>query len=355
MLALLSDGSVVALGENRSGQLGRPKAIRRFFPSGRVALPARAVQVAAGEDTSFALLEDGTVWAWGRGYYGTLGVELKDATERDTPAAIPGLRGVSQIVAAGDAAMAVLADGTVRAWGALPAFLTGGREVHPGVSQPIPLPGLENIARVFGAPSMGFALTKDGRVLAWGLNAKGSLGLGRATPEPQRPTELTTLKDVVSIATVSGAVVAVTRDGRAWSWGDNGQAGLGNGLHGDTSDPGQPTPQPVKGVTDAVEVKAGSYGRHFIVRRKNGTLIGWGNSDWGQLGAGISGDHQPTPKAIVLPGVEAYWLGGNFSFARTAGGAIWFWGEQSAAQGLLGVRGNQRVPAKVPMEKLLPQ
>ena len=114
-------------------------------------------------------------------------------------------------------------------------------------------------------------------------------------------------------------------------------------------------PQSVRGITDAVEVKAGSYGRHLIVRRRYGTLIGWGNSDWGQLGAGISGDFQPTPKAINLPGVEAYWLGGNFSFARTKDGAVWFWGEQSGAQGLLGVRGNQRVPAKVPMEKLLSQ
>ena len=206
--------------------------------------------------------------------------------------------------------MAVMADGTVRAWGALPSFLTGGRQVHPGVSRPVPLPGLENVARVTGAPSMGFALTKDGRVIGWGLNDRGSLGLGHATSEPQRPAELP-LKDVVSIATVAGATVAVTRDGRVWSWGSNAQAGLGNGQHADASDPGQPTPEPVKGISDAVEVKAGSYGRHVIVRRRNGTLIGWGNSDWGQLGAGISGDHQPAPRAISLPAVEAYWLGGT--------------------------------------------
>jgi alpha-tubulin suppressor-like RCC1 family protein len=355
VLVLLSDGSVVALGENRSGQLGRPKAIRRFFPAGQVPLPAKAVQVAAGEDTSFALLDDGTVWAWGRGYYGTLGADLNGATERHTPEPIPKLRGVSQIVATDDAVMALMADGTVRAWGALPAFLTGGRRVHPGVSRPMPLPGLENIARLAGGPSMGFALTADGRVIGWGLNDHGSLGLGHPTPEPQRPAELTTLKEVVSIATVMGAAVAVTRDGRAWSWGNNVQAGIGNGLHTEVADLGQPTPQPVKGISDAVEVKAGSYGRHVIVRRRNGTLIGWGNSDWGQLGAGISGDYQPMPKAITLPGVEAYWLGGNFSFARTKDGTIWFWGEQSAAQALLGVRGNQRVPAKVPMERLLPQ
>ena len=354
VLVLLSDGSVVALGNNRSGQLGRPKVIRSFLEAARVPLPAKAVQVAAGEDTSFALLDDGTVWAWGRGYYRTLGVDLNGATERHTPEAIPKLQGVSQIVASGNTAMALMADGTVRAWGELPASLTGGRAVHPGVSPPLPLPGLENIARITGAPSLGFALTKDGRLIGWGENDRGSLGLGHITPEPQRPTELP-LKDVVSIATVFGATAAVTRDGQVWTWGDNGHAGLGNGLRSETLDPSQATPGPVKGINDAVEVKAGSYGRHFIVRRRNSTLIGWGNSDWGQLGAGIAGYFQPKPTAIALPGVEAYWLGGNFSFARTKDGAVWFWGEKSGAQGLLGANGQQRVPAKVPMEKLLPQ
>jgi alpha-tubulin suppressor-like RCC1 family protein len=355
VLVLLSDGSVVALGENRSGQLGRPPGIRRFFPAGRVPLPSKAVQIATGEDTSFALLDDGTVWAWGRGYNGTLGVDLNGATDRYTPEAIPTLQGVSQIEADGNTAMAVMTDGTVRAWGALPAFVTGGRRVEPGVSRPVPLPGLENVKRVTGSPSTGFALTKDGRVIAWGVNSRGLLGIGRITPEPQPPTELPMLKDVVSIAAVTGATAAVTRDGRVWTWGSNAQGGLGDGVVADTSDPARMTPQPVNGISDAIEVKAGSYGRHLIVRRRNGTLIGWGNSDWGQLGAGISGDFQPTPKAINLAAVEAYWLGGNFSFARTKDGAMWFWGERTAAQALLGVSANQRLPAKVLMAKLLPQ
>jgi alpha-tubulin suppressor-like RCC1 family protein len=197
-------------------------------------------------------------------------------------------------------------------------------------------------------------LTKDGRVIGWGRNSRGLLGIGRMTPDPQPPTELPALTDVASIATVAGATAAVTRDGRVWTWGSNAQAGLGDGRRADTDEAARTTPQPVTGISDAVEVKAGTYGRHLIVRRRNGTLIGWGNSDWGQLGAGIAGDFQPMPKPITLPGVEAYWLGGNFSFARTKDGAIWFWGEQSAAQGLLGVRANQRVPARVPMEKVLP-
>jgi hypothetical protein len=116
----------------------------------------------------------------------------------------------------------------------------------------------------------------------------------------------------VSIATVADAAVAVTRDGQAWSWGHNGQAGLGNGLHGDTGDPGQPTPRPVKGINDAIEVKAGSYGRHFIVpsAKRHADRLGQ-TATGGKLGAGISGDHQPTPKPIKLPEVEAYWLGGK--------------------------------------------
>ena len=354
ILVLLSDGSVVGLGENRSGQLARPPVIRRFLRAERVPLPTKAVQVAAGEDTSFALLDDGTVWAWGRGYQGELGVDLQGATERHTPAAVPGLRDVTAIAADAAMAMAVLADGTVRAWGALPTILTGGRTAYPGVFRPVPVAGLEHIVHVTCGGPFGFALTDRGRVLGWGANEQGFLGLGHTTAEPQPPTELPTLKDVVSIEVGASATAAVTRDGRVWTWGQNQQANLGNGLHGDVSDPGQTTPQPVKGIADAVEVKTGSYGRHVIVRRRNGTLIGWGNSDWGQLGAGISGDFQPVPTPITLPGVEAYWLGGNFSFARTTNGALWFWGEESAARRLVGAKGNQRVPAAVPPGAFLP-
>ena len=354
ILVLLSDGSVVGLGENRSGQLARPPVIRRFLRAERIPLPTKAVQVAAGEDTSFALLDDGTVWAWGRGYSGELGVDLQGATNRYTPAPVPGLRDVTAIAGAASMAMAVLVDGTVRAWGELPTILTGGRTAYPGVFQPVPVAGLEHIVHVTCGGPFGFALTGQGRVLGWGANEQGFLGLGRATAEPQPPTELPTLKDVVSIEVGASATAAVTRDGRVWTWGQNQQANLGNGLHGDVSDPGQATPQPVKGINDAVEVKTGSYGRHVLVRRRNGTLIGWGNSDWGQLGAGITSDFQPVPTPIKLPGVEAYWLGGNFSFARTKNGALWFWGEESAARRLVGAKGNQRVPAEVAPDKILP-
>ena len=356
ILALLSDGSVSALGNNRSGQLGRPKVARGFLPAARVDLPGKAVQVAAGDDdASYALIEDGTVWAWGRGVGNNLGVRLQGATERHTPARVPGLADVVRIAAHGAAAMAVMRDGSVRAWGEVPPFLTGGTRIFPGVAPPMKVQDLADITDIAGGPAGGYALTTDGRVFAWGANTKGQLGTGTAAVEERGPGLVPGIRDVVSIATVNGAAVAVTRDGRVWSWGSNEQGGLGHGTDADVSEPGQPTPAPATTISDAVEVKAGTFGRQFIVRRRNGTLIGWGNSDWGQLGAGISGDFQLKPTPIKLPDVEAYWLGGNFSFARTKDGAVWFWGEESATWGLLGVRGNQRVPARVPLAKLMPE
>jgi alpha-tubulin suppressor-like RCC1 family protein len=351
VLLLLSDGSVVALGENRSGQLGRPKSIG-VKPPGKVVLPAKAVQVAAGQDSSFAVLEDGSVWAWGRGYERQLGAALAGETERATPAAVRGLRGVTSVATNGKSVLAVMGDGTVKAWGDLPKVLTGGRTEFPGFAAPLVVRGLTGVTRVAWTGGFGLALTTGGRVLAFGGNKDGYLGLG-TTGEAQPPTEIPSLVDVVSIAVTGDAGAAVTKDGRVWTWGHNRQAGLGDGEHADVGDPGQPTPRPVKGITGAVEVACGDYGRHVIVRTASGGLVGWGNSDWGQLGAGISGDFQPKPTAIKLPGVEQHWVGGNFSFARTKDGAFWFWGERDGARALLGTKANQKVPAKVPLETLL--
>lgn len=355
ILALLSDGTVSALGNNRSGQLGRPKVTRGFLPAARVELPGQAIQVAAGDDdASYALLADGTVWAWGRGVANNLGVPLKGATDRHTPGQVPGLTDVVRVVARGAGAMAVLRDGTVRAWGELPPVLTGGTRIYPGVAVPMPIAGLTDVTDIAGGPAGGYALMRDGRLSAWGGNSKGQLGIGTQTFAERGPGLVPGLSDVVSIATVNGAAVAVTADGHVWSWGSNEQGGLGHGTQADVGEPGQPTPALATTITDAVEVKAGTFGRQFIVRRRNGTLVGWGNSDWGQLGAGVSGDFQLKPTPIKLPDVEAYWLGGNFSFARTRDGSLWFWGEESAAPGLLGLRGNQRLPVRVPVEKFAP-
>ena len=53
-----------------------------------ISLPSAAVQIAAGEHSSYAMLVDGSVWAWGRNHYGQLGDGT--TTDRLSPVRIEG-------------------------------------------------------------------------------------------------------------------------------------------------------------------------------------------------------------------------------------------------------------------------
>jgi hypothetical protein len=91
-LALKSDGTVVAWGDNSAGQTNVPAGL------------TGVVAIAAGAGHSLALKSDGTVIAWGDNYWG----------ESAVPA---GLSGVVAIAAGWSHSLALKSDGTVVAWG----------------------------------------------------------------------------------------------------------------------------------------------------------------------------------------------------------------------------------------------
>src|SRR6185436_7579276 len=71
--------------------------------------------IASGAYHSLALKSDGTVWAWGYNYYGTLGDGT--TTTRSTPVQVSGLTGVIAVSAGTLHSLALKSDGTVWAWG----------------------------------------------------------------------------------------------------------------------------------------------------------------------------------------------------------------------------------------------
>jgi hypothetical protein len=75
------------------------------------------VAVAAGYEQSLALESDGSVWAWGDNYYGELGLGAADPGLHATPARLGSLAGVSGVKSGGYHSLALKSDGSVWSWG----------------------------------------------------------------------------------------------------------------------------------------------------------------------------------------------------------------------------------------------
>jgi alpha-tubulin suppressor-like RCC1 family protein len=251
VLALRSDGTVAAWGANGSGQLGDGTTTTRVGP---VDVPGLAgvVAIAAGSDFSLALKGDGTVWSWGMGSHGQLGYTpaqtcsavdpytLASPTQcMRSPAAIPGLAGVTAISSRGRHVLVLKSDQSVWAWGSgrygqLGEGATGDRFV------PIAVPGMSPAGRVEAGFNYSFVVKADGTFWAFGLNHQGQLGLpGSATSCPaglsiacvKAPAAVPLFDGAANVVAGGAHTLVVRTDGTIAAFGINasGQRGSGAG------------------------------------------------------------------------------------------------------------------------------
>jgi hypothetical protein len=154
-LALLADGSVVGWGLNSHGEAtGVPSPAQPYDSSGPVIIGGQplsnVVAIAAGGQHSLALLADGTVVAWGDNQYGQCEVPA-EATD------------VIEIACWYLHNLALRADGTVVAWG---NNWYGQTEVPTGLS---------NVVAIAAGGYHNQALLADGTVIGWGNNSRGQI------------------------------------------------------------------------------------------------------------------------------------------------------------------------------------
>ena len=115
------------------------------------------------------------------------------------------------------------------------------------------------------------ALLGDGTVKCWGFNTSGQLGDGTQT---QRLTPVTVagLPGGKTVSAIEGGFAytcALFTDGTAACWGVNG-----NGVLGDGTAASRPTPAPVVGLTNAVEISAGAESHLRPTRRRHRAVLG---------------------------------------------------------------------------------
>jgi alpha-tubulin suppressor-like RCC1 family protein len=221
VLALTRDGSVYAWGQGDNGQLGigplpvvnfrtQSARVERYVPYPvRVPDLADVVAIRAGNKHSLALLKDGTVRAWGLNQHGQLGDGTR--TNRDRPLTVPGVRNAVGIAAGGYRSAALLADGTVMEWGANHVNLT---------PRPTPalVPGVRGIRSIVAGSEQLCALTQTGEVITWGQNAHYETGRGRGNTTV--PGLVKGLTDVRFLASAASTTIAVLGSGRMMTWGE---------------------------------------------------------------------------------------------------------------------------------------
>ncbi|ACL06695.1 regulator of chromosome condensation RCC1 [Desulfatibacillum aliphaticivorans] len=185
-LALSVDGTVWAWGDNEFGQLGDCSDYDRKAPVQVMHSVDRpldnVVAIAAGRAFSLALTRDGEVWAWGNNGVGQLGMGPHNGFVRDplpvrAANGVP-LKGVRAITANGRHSLALMNDGSVLAWGAGDRGQLGqgaqNHEDHPTLAS------LHSVICLAAGRYHSLAVAENGAVLAWGDNQKGQLGIGKA-------------------------------------------------------------------------------------------------------------------------------------------------------------------------------
>jgi len=312
-LAVMSDGSVWGWGANFSGELGPGLGSRPLTPVRIQGLTGVFTQVAAGNRFSLALRSDGTVWAWGDNLRGELGRGTVTSQEA-TPARVAVLNHVTRISAGGGFGLALRSDGIVFAWGAneLGQLGTGTTADRP---VPAKIAGLSQVTGISAgwdsaAATEASSTSAVTSVWTWGANNEGQLGdgtqAGHTTPERIAGVP-------VSVAGVSVGVqfaVLLGTDGSVWGWGDNGAGQLA------LASRDAPVTRPVNTIAAGSHITKLSAGAgHVLALRSDGTVLGWGYNGGGQLGNGTTAASSGPVPVTGLTSVTQVSAGFLFSLA----------------------------------------
>lgn len=204
-LALTKNGNIYSWGcgeQGRLGRVGERTSARRkmdiLLETGLVKLPVpakstpesrRVLDVACGAYHSFALMHDGSVYAWGASRHGQTG--LHGAFNRHYPERVTLLQGMHIVGLAGGNHHSVAVDSHGIVWTTgkgTDGLLGTGNETHSLLGEDrdaenrwFQVKGVLEGKRVMAVAcgsECSFALTDEGKVYAWGFGENLQLGTG---------------------------------------------------------------------------------------------------------------------------------------------------------------------------------
>ncbi|MEP7300675.1 MAG: hypothetical protein ABI699_04040 [Caldimonas sp.] len=287
------------------------------------AAPAGAV-LAGGGHSSFAVLADGTLRSWGAN--GPLSVGLGDAsfvqTMRESPGPVPGLTNVVALSSSYGNTLALRRNGEVWGWGGNSGNLGDGTMVSTATPvRFIGTPALGAARAVAAGDRHSLVLRADGRIEASGANGLGQLGnpAFAATTTGIEVVQAAGMGAVVAIAAGFDFSLALDEDGTVWAWGVNSRGQLG--FDGSVLD--SPLPQRVPGLGPMRAIAA--FRESVLAIGRDGQVWSWGIGQ--NLGREWPVPFGAPPGRVELPGPAiALATGLAHAVVLLADGSVYTWG-----------------------------
>ncbi len=372
VLVLTQDGKVFSWGAGANHQLGTGDTNDRYVP---VQLAPSSLdsfvvsQIAIGEEMAYAITSDHNVFVWGTNNFNT---GLVAGKNHPTPVAATDVGmvdgNIAAIIPQGRVVTIISTTKKPYAIGMNQNGNLGIGIVQEGRSMlaPIVTSSFDNTTEIaMCSENGGVAFTRSGTVYTWGTINEGSLGWDPSIVAiPRSPIVSGALagKDVIAVS-MGGVSIALTSDGKLFSWGSDTNGCLGTGsIVAQTS---VPVAVDTSGALAGVFVTAVATSSITVSALSDtGAVYMWGNNNQGQAGTGTADDSPNfSPVAVLTDATSALYqkfvvavaVTSYNCFAVTNEGRVYAWG--STNDGMLGnntiTGGVQKVPAYVYMDDAL--
>ncbi|QWB99902.1 InlB B-repeat-containing protein [Mycoplasmatota bacterium] len=370
--AITSEGRVFSWGYNFHGQLGDGTTINRNTPTeitSQFGLDAGEIvkNISIGVEHSIAITSEGRVFSWGSNNNGQLGDGTR--TDRTTPTEITSQFGlnagetVKNISLGVEHSIAITSEGRVFTWGSNNNGQLGDgtrtdRTTPIEITSQFGLDAGETLTSISLGVEHSIAITSEGRVFTWGSNNNGQLGDGTST-DRTTPTEITSQFGLDAGETVTSISLgyfhssAITSEGRAFTWGSNEGGQLGDGTTTNRTTPTEITSQFKLDAGETVtSISLGFF--HSSTITSEGRAFTWGSNWNGQLGDGtFIGRSTPTEitgqfELNAGETVTNISLGDEQSVSITSEGRIFIWGDNDYNQLGDGTTTDRNSPYEIP-------
>ncbi|KAI8977096.1 regulator of chromosome condensation 1/beta-lactamase-inhibitor protein II [Mycotypha africana] len=212
--------------------------------------------------------------------------------------------------------------------------------------RPMPLKVLdsEKIVDVVCGGMHSIAITEDGKLWSWGCNDQRALGRSGEEYEPNKVENMDHVK-VVKVACCDSVTMALTDEGQLYCWGTYRSAEGALGFSRKKAI--QETPAIFEPFQKYVIADIAAGTDHCLALTRDGRVFVWGNGQQFQLGRRIMERHLINglrPEALNLKNIRLIGTGSYHSFAVAEDNTLYVWGLNNFQQ--CGLANEDNEPAE---------